>query len=820
MALGSGCTRVGLTAVRGRWLLGTVAALVVLLFAGQWVADLLADRWWAGALIPEASAFVSGVRLLRLTLDAAAVLVGTAWYTGHLLIVHRAIGSVQISRQVANLEIREAVTPATLVPLALGIGVALGLIAGMGSGREWPIFALAWQGVTYGAPDPYLHKDLGVFVAQLPLWLILHSFARLLIWSALLVVAALYAALGAIRWQRGRPAMSDHARHHLGLLLAGAALVLAWGCLLTPFEAAAGGAPDAAAWSTLELSTLALGGACLAAAAISALWAVRGQHLLMLAGWGVLLAGALIVRLVLPGAGPFSEDDRAAARVSVDRLAYGLDGLDDRAAKPAVAAGSSVPSLWTWSSIGRLVSADSQSLEAAAPTTISLAGAVVPVWLVVRAPPTGPASVLAIADGRTAATSAPLSYRAGDSLAYPGLVTFATLGPSAIRPGAPRLVVDSGPAGLDAGSVARRVVLAWALQSSQVLGASGPAARVRWHLAPRDRLEHLAPFASWDNPRLLVVGGSLAWVAHGYLASATFPGSTRLHENTADIGALEAGLVGTVDAESGATSIFLLSDAGPLTRSWATITQGVVRPTGELPSALAHVLPYPARLFEAQSRILEESPWRAGTLAGRPVGTPGEPSPPTVVWEGGQRLTLLTAYERGDDRRVRTVLLGHVSEAGRRLTLLRLSEAGSLPGPTTAQATWDRFPSYEQMLDSVVRRGGRFERGPYRVLPIDDAPIAYQPWYAFDPNGQVTQPYIALAQGTRVGAGRSFAEAWDNLRGAGAPLPPGFGPLSPLEEARRWMLRADSALHAGDWEGFGRAFGALRQALGAGQAGS
>ena len=69
-----------MTAVRGRWLVGTAVALIVLLFAGQWLADLLADRWWAGALISEAEGFVSGVRLLRLTLDAAAVLVGSVIY--------------------------------------------------------------------------------------------------------------------------------------------------------------------------------------------------------------------------------------------------------------------------------------------------------------------------------------------------------------------------------------------------------------------------------------------------------------------------------------------------------------------------------------------------------------------------------------------------------------------------------------------------------------------------------------------------------------------------------------------------------------------
>ncbi|HOX20085.1 MAG TPA: UPF0182 family protein [Gemmatimonadales bacterium] len=804
--------------MRGRWLVGTAAALVVLLFAGQWLADLLADRWWAGALIPEAAGFVSGVHLLRLTLDAAAVLVGTAWFTGHLLVVHRAIGSVQISRQVANLEIREAVTPATLLPLALALGVTLGLVTGLGSGRDWPAFALAWQGVTYGVSDPYLNRDLGVFVGQLPLWLLLHAFTRLLLWSALLVVAALYVALGALRWQHGRPAITDHARRHLGFLLAGCALALAWGCLLAPFEAAASGAPPAAEWSTLELSTLALAGAGLAAAAISAHWAVRGQHLLMVAGWGVLLAGALVVDLVRSGEVAPPDDAQASARMGLDRIAYGLDRLDDNPRAPASMPGPGVPSLWSWPSIGRLVTADSQVLEAAAPTTIAAGGEAVPVWLVVRAARSGQASVLAIADGRVGPAAAPLSYRAGDSLAYPGLVTYATLGRAAIHPGAPRLLVDSGPNGLAVGGLGRRVVLAWALQAPRLLGASAPEARVRWHLGPRSRLERLAPFASWEAPRLLVLGGSFVWIAHGYLASATFPGSTRITEAAGTIGALEAGLLGTVDAATGATTIYLLPDAGPLTRSWAAISQGVVRPTGELPAPLALMAPYPPRLFDAQSRILESPAWRVGTLAGRVAETPGEPAPPTVVWEGGHRQALMAAYERGDAPRVRVLLLGRATDAGRRLALLRLGDDESLPGPAAAQALWDRFPSYEQLLDSVARSGSRFERGPYRVLPTAGAPVAYQPWYAFDPDGRVAQPYVSVAQGDRAGAGRSFADAWQNLRGEGAPLPPGFGPRTQLEEARLWMMRADSALRAGDWEGFGRAFGALRQALGGGRA--
>ena len=796
---------------RGRWIAGAVAALVVLLFGGQWLADFLAERWWAASLIPEAGGFTSGIKLLRLTIEAAAIFLAAAWYTGHLLVVHRAIDSVQISRQVANLEIREQVTPGTLLPLAVAIGAGLGLVVGFGAGADWPVFALAWHGVSYGINDPLLHRDLGVFVAQLPLWELLHRFARLLAWSGLALAGVLYTALGALRWQRGRLAISDHARRHLGLGLGAAALVLAWGCLLDPALAAAGRTPTPAEWRVFELAALGLTGASLAAAAISAAWAVRGHHLLMAAGWTVLAASFLVVQLLLPGPTPPAEAELPDGRASLDRIAWALDGIGEEVATAPPGDRPGLPSLWTRAAVGRMVLSDSQVLEAAAPAAIPAGGSSAPVWVALRARRGEPPAVLAIADGRVGPGGAPLSYRAGDSLAYPGLVTFATLGAGSSRPGAPRLLVDEGPYGVDGTGFLRRLVLAWALQSGELLGPVAEGSRVRWNLVPRARLEHLAPFVEWDEPRALPVGGTVTWVAYGYLESAYLPGSTRVESDGAELGTLEAGVIGTVDAETGATAIFLAPDAGPLSRSWAAIAQGVVRPPGELPAAIAQVLFYPPRLFDAQSRALERGPWEAGTVPGA-VGDPRVA--PTTVWDGGLAPQSVLPFVRGDEARVRTLLIGRVGPRGRRLTLLRLGDAGSLPNPAAAQATWDRFPSYAQMLDSVSGGGQRFERGPYRVLPGGDASVAYQPWYAVDPRGRVTQPYIAVAQGARAGAGRSFADAWENLRGTGAPLPPGLGPRSALDEARAWMLRADSALRAGDWEAFGRAFGAVREVLG------
>ena len=79
-------------------------------------------------------------------------------------------------------------------------GVLLGLLVGAGASGWWRDVALAWQGVAYGVSDPLLGRDLGVYVAQLPIWRATHSFLVLVVLLALTGVAALYMLVGAIRW--------------------------------------------------------------------------------------------------------------------------------------------------------------------------------------------------------------------------------------------------------------------------------------------------------------------------------------------------------------------------------------------------------------------------------------------------------------------------------------------------------------------------------------------------------------------------------------------------------------------------------------------
>ena len=89
--------------------------------------------------------------------------------------MYRAIGGVEVSRQIANLEVREALTQRTLLGGTVVLGLILGLVTGGDVSRYWRVIALAWQGVQFGITEPVLGHDAGLYVAQLPLWSLLRG---------------------------------------------------------------------------------------------------------------------------------------------------------------------------------------------------------------------------------------------------------------------------------------------------------------------------------------------------------------------------------------------------------------------------------------------------------------------------------------------------------------------------------------------------------------------------------------------------------------------------------------------------------------------
>jgi hypothetical protein len=795
-----------------------VAALVAaaLLFGGRWAAALLTDRWWAEAVAPAAAPFLTQLHILRLVLDVTGVVLAAAWFIGHLLVVYRAIGSVQVPRHVANIEFREAVGPRTLLAGVIAGGGLLGLLVGSGVSRWWSTIALAWQAPSFGVREPLLGRDVGTYVTQLPLWRELHGFTLLLVLLALLVALTLYVLVGAVRWIEGRPAINDHARRHLGWLLAGLAGVLAWGYLLEPYERIAGlpGPVDAGTFGTVAFVSPALAGVALTATALSALWAMRPRHTLVLAGWVVLAGASVVGHYVAPVV--TSNHPRLSPPTAARDLAQSAWGLVGLRESTMVASDSALQvdrvTLGLWHPAALSGGRDSLVPPIIDAAVLGIGARRQPAWLIVRGAAGGGATVAAVADDRVSAVGTPLYLREADSVAYPSPSDYDTLSPHATRPFAREQDVSDAARGPLAGGWVRRLLLAWALQSADVLTAPGASVRVAWRLSPESRLEALAPFIDWGAPSAAYVDRRLVWLTDGYIAARTFPTVDTLRWRGQLINSLRAGFVGVIDAETGVTRIFLRQTAGPVAEAWAALAQGVIEPADAMPPAVTAVLRYPSDLLAVQARALADADLSIGTPAGATDSARGVPWPPSLAWRPGAMPSLVIAFERPREGRLSAALEGRVAAGELEARLVRIDSAVGLAAPETLAARWHRFVTFEQLRDSVSAAGARVEPSAVRIWLGPRALGEYEVVYARRRSGAVSVAWVSVAAGPRLGAGHTPVEAWSNLRGASAPLPPG-ATRSQLEEARRWLGRADSALRRGDLTAFGRAFEALKAIL-------
>lgn len=802
---------------RMRRLLGAAAVLAVLLFLGRWTVTALAERWWGLHLSPAAGRFLTDIAILRGTLDLGGFVVAAAWTIGNLLVVYLAIGTVEVSRQIANLEVREALNPRALRLSFIVGGLVLGIILGADFGRHWPVVALAWQGTPFGVAEPILGHDAGLYVSQLPLWDLLRRALLVLVGVTLLVVTLVYVAIGAIRRMDGRPAINDHARRHLGWLLAAAAAIFAAGFLLEPFLVVGGarGPAGARAFQLAEVTSLLLTGVAVMVALASLAWAFWAKHFFLAAGWMVLAGAALLAR-VIAGSLAVTPDVQlvdATTRAQFDAVAYGLANARDTVVtlQRRVGPRPASPSLWDAGGVRRVMAGTGRTLTGLGPAWLPLADGLRPTWLVLAADSTGAQAVTILADDRTTSTGAPLFYGRGDSAAVPVPATWVILASSAFTPAASAIAASTEGPGVEVRSPWQRLALAWALQDGELLARGSGPLRVSWVRVPADRLAKVAPWADWGNAQLRLDGGRALWFLDGLVQARLFPLSTRARLASGEVGSMRAGFLGVVDAESGAVRLFARPEGGPLADAWTSLAHGVVEPWSALPSAWRAVAEYPRDAFGVQVEVL------AAASEGRLVTAPDSGrvhGARDFYWDAGFAAPVLIApVLSGSPERLGQLVLGRVAEG--RLHLLRVS-LDSLEGqesPAALQQAWSRFPTYAQVLDSVRAGGGTLVAGSVRYALTSAGLVATQMHYGPRGGGGTSVTWVSVAGGGRLGAGRSFGDAWSNLLGSTVPAPPGAPPAGVLAEARRWFRVADSTFRRGDFTAFGKAFEALRAVL-------
>jgi hypothetical protein len=787
-----------------RTLVALLAAAILLLFAGRWGAGFAAERWWAMAVAPAAVASLTRWHLLRAGLEIGGILMAGAWCVGHLLVVVRSIGTVQIPRRVGDLEIREALPTRTLTLGALGLGGLVGLVAGSGAGEGLGTLLLGWTGARSGQVDPVLGLDAGVYLVQLPLWVAVLDQATLLVWVALALALVLHPLVGSIRIAHGRVAMTDLARWQVGGLLAAALLVAAVQEGLAPLLAVGAATSTEALRLTPVVHWVVAG--CWGVAVCALLWWTRRPRpatgFLALVLWAT---PGIASRLFVPMLGEYRIVDQEGV-VRIAALGTGLDRLIEVAAP-----GERLPpapefaALWTAARLVPTLEVQGARVLAIAPDRTPGGGAV---WSAVRTGGEG-IEVVRVADDRLASGGVAVSYRADDPHAYPGVVSWARLPAPESYPGARDTVQGGRAGGIPLGGPLRRLLLAWGAQTLATSDGEGPEAGLHWRRGPLDRIAHLVPGLSWGVPRpVLDSAGGLVWLIDGWALARYAPFAPEIEWRATERWRyLRPVMVAWVPAASGAVRLFRRPAPDPVGRAWGEILGPFAEPW-EVAPAVVRDGDLPPEWLAVQGAALSAPPFAAAPRSEGPLSL----STPVLIRTGGVLEGELVVASKGG--RVEGLLRGSQEDGVLRSTLLRWDP--DLPSPAMPEryvARWLRFPSFERLRDSTVAAGGRVEAGPVRYQTGPGGTIAVQVIYLVGPRGAATVGWVNVGSGDRIGAARTPQAAWANLLGESAPVVP--GPESPdrLQEARRWATLADSALRAGDLERFARAFEALKRIL-------
>jgi len=793
---------------RRRTLLALVAGVIVLLYAGRWGAGFAAERWWAMATAPAATDAITRWHLLRAGLELSGILVAGAWCVGHLLVVVRSIGTIQVPRRVGDLEIREALTPGSLTFGAVLLGLLLGALVGSGAGRELDTLLLAWHGVRYGVADPVLGLDAGTYIAQLPLWVALLDRATFLVWVAILLAVVLHPLVGSLRITQGRVAMTDPARFQVGGLVGTALAVAAVREGLAPLVAiGAARSTDALPVAPVVHWVVAI---CWGIGALFVLrWTMRprpGTGFVALALW---VGPGIASRIIVPMFGDAPLFDQAAV-TRIAALGTGLDHLievaapGDRSPSPPL-----LTALWTAERLVPTLEVDGGRVLALAPDRLARGRTPRPVWTAVRSTPGG-IELVVVADDRLAADGGPVSYRAGDPNEYPGIVSWQRLAAPERFPGAPDTLRSGGESGILLGGTLRKLVLAWGTQTPTFEGER-PDTRLHWRRGPLDGVSHLVPALHWSPARpVLDTLGALHWLVDGWAISPYSPFAPELPWSATERPRyLRPVVTALVPAEGGGIRLFQRADADPVGVAWGEILGPLVEPWERAP-LLVRDGDLPPRWLALQGAALGVPPF-ADSLPRAPVEA--IPSAVLVRAQGALEAQLVVSARGGE---VEALLRGTQAQGRLQSTLLRWEGGGSAPAmPERYTTRWLRFASFERLRDSVVAAGGRVESGPVRYQTGPGGTVAVQVVYLVGPRGAAVVGWVNVGAGDRIGAARTPAAAWANLLGESTPIVPGPELPDRLHEARRWATLADSALRAGDLEGFGRAFEALKRVLAA-----
>ncbi|MEX0666739.1 MAG: UPF0182 family protein, partial [Acidimicrobiia bacterium] len=326
--------------VRG-WLIGTVVAVIVLLFSLRGLAGFYTDYLWFDSIGQgDTWRTLLSARLVPafgFTVIFFAIMFSNLLIADRLAPKYRSMGPED-----ELVERYQQAISAYTGRIRMGVALFFALVAGVGVSSQWHNWVLFTNRVDFGVKDPQFNRDIGFYVFQLPFlrfvadWL----FAGLVI--VLLVTAVAHYLNGGIRFQSPFQRVTPQVKAHLSVILATMALVKTAQYYLAQFELnfSSRGVVDGASYTDIEAQLPALRTLMFISVAAAALfiWNIwrRGWILPIIAVglWGFV---SIVIGTIYPAGvqrfsvspNEFQSEERYIGRnINATRTALGLDGVE------------------------------------------------------------------------------------------------------------------------------------------------------------------------------------------------------------------------------------------------------------------------------------------------------------------------------------------------------------------------------------------------------------------------------------------------------------------------------------------------------------
>ncbi len=235
-------------------------------------------------------------------------------------------------------------TPQQLQRLGMAVAALMALFLGAFASNEWLTWLQFQNAVPFGQPDPLFGRDTSFYVFALPFIDLVRYLTFTVVILSLLGSAALYVISNQLGIDPARgPIVGDGARRHLGLLIAGVFLLLAWGAYLdvprvltTPAGTVYGASYVDVMLRVPVFRALVL--VALVGAALSVISALTPRNRPLMAAVGLYalisvggnLGAVALQRLVVTPDEQQREAPYLTHNIAATRQAFGLDDVEER----------------------------------------------------------------------------------------------------------------------------------------------------------------------------------------------------------------------------------------------------------------------------------------------------------------------------------------------------------------------------------------------------------------------------------------------------------------------------------------------------------